>query len=316
MCSARSNITDNEFRWNHGHTDFAVAFPPAIRKVLEVDKPQLSLHLKGFYNQKPGDAKARMSPDFSAVPRSNLVSFSTDCGYWTHHLSMLQQVLVASKQLSTLSVMAGGKYYPRHPSTITQFTVQDGLLPPIKSLTIAGAWKYTKEDIPQIWDFSKLESLHIRDRCVHGFLMSVPGNLVAGIRTLRIDDVIGAISVPRHVAPAPLAVMKDFLGNINGLVDVHFVSPLPKNLIPMLAGHASTLKYLKLVDTNTRRPTINYDDLLELQAALPNLCELQLDLYFLPKGDSDEAGPGQHVDNKYGWYIRVNKSFPLSLIHR
>jgi len=95
----------HEYRWNPGHADFNTTFPPAVRTVLDVDKPHVRLHLKAFYTKYfTARGVSRRSPDTSLVPHSNLISFTSSCPSWTSDMPSLQKFLVASRMLQNLDL--------------------------------------------------------------------------------------------------------------------------------------------------------------------------------------------------------------------
>lgn len=131
-----------------------------------------------------------------------------------------------------------------------------------------------------IWDFSKLESLHIRTHCGRSFVQTVPPQAVSGIRVLHLEDTIGFPVPYNYDAFIPLELMGNFLGGLKGLLEITLTCLSPAKVIQLLSQHSKALEVLRLGDRNLRDPSMAVNDLILIEASFPNLSELQLDLDF------------------------------------
>jgi len=178
------------------------------------------------------------------------------------------------------------------------FNVANGVLPPIKHLAVSGA-DYTKHDISHIFNFSKLESLHIRHSCGRNYLKTVPPQAIAGIRVLNLENPVGPAPGRDPQNCIPLDIVAEFLGGIKSLLEISLTCHSPTNVITLLSQHCKALEVLRLGDTSLDNPTTTVHDIMLMEASFPHLSELQVDLDFplfepnqnLDVLDDDEKGP-------------------------
>jgi len=168
----------NCLRWTYWKAKPFAYFPEKLQSALN-SLPHVSLCINNY--KYPGDFGPYTAGHTMSIPATNLVSLTAWSMGNVAHVEPLQDLLVASQRLETLTL----KYIP-HPFSPTR-----GRLPPIRRLALPGTlWLYTLNDINKIWDFSQLEDLEIPWHILGSFLESVSPEDLCQLKRLRVGESI------------------------------------------------------------------------------------------------------------------------------
>jgi hypothetical protein len=265
------------------------AIPQPVQNIIDMKWPHVKLHILGYpwpcrISRRPTDVE---SYNTFTIPLKNIAHLSTvlpGMG-WGRDLQShnLESVIAGSHNLETLE-LAGASLFP---SRLARF-------PPIKHLSIKG-WidKYTKEQMQQLWDFSKLKSLTFKGPGgLASFLEALPRDSLPRLKKLILDG---------ETNPA---LLEDLTPHVNHLLDqasemeeidircnLHLLS------MESILKHGSHLRILRIQDISDfwdgsrtyGHPlyrALSVADLTRIRDCCPRLKDMSLDL------DGSEHGVG------------------------
>jgi hypothetical protein len=157
-------------------------------------------------------------------------------------------------------------------------------LPPIKDLTLH-AWSYEKEEVPEIWDFTKVEQLKLDQVSMRKFVDSLPPGSFANVKKLEYDEDTTWVDM-----------LQRLVEDVDHLEELDVICLAPKELIPALERHGDSLRVLKLRDLSGRRPHMDAVALREILRLCPNLDTLAVDLEFSQRSWDDEVSVHRSSD--------------------
>lgn len=248
--------------------------PPPIQDFLRTKSPPVRLYIWRCSIPKPRglpppNLNTPQYPHIASMPTSNLVGLSLTRPVWrsgdAHEVMM--GLVTSSPQLESLELFRmSNKFYGNKK------------LPPIKHLSLCRYnWPYTADEASEIWDFSRLESLQLRDSPnALQFLQSVSSKQLPRLKKLSIEGL-------RLMDNTRLTeAIGQYLLDIPQLLEIDLTCQLRSLLIPSIARHRS-LRRLSLKEYCSRSRgevvrTLAISELRVLQAACKHIAELALDI--------------------------------------
>jgi len=255
----------NCLRWTYWKAKPFAYFPEELQSALN-SLPHVSLCINNY--TYPGDFGPYTAGHTMSIPATNLVSLTAWSMGNVAHVEPLQDLLVASQRLETLTL----NYIP-HPFCPTR-----GRLPPIRRLALQVAlWSYTMDDVNKIWDFSQLEDLEIPWHKLGSFLESVSPEDLCRLKRLRVDescwerDWKGPEEAKRYRETVTRQLQKLLEGR-HDFEELDIKCLLSLFDISLVARQSRSLRVLKLFDTASFEigwlfPTVSLGSLRMLQTS-------------------------------------------------
>jgi hypothetical protein len=258
--------------------------PQSVQSAIDWKWPHAKLHILEYpWPCRNPSGTEFVEPYEFTIPLTNIVYISTTqhrnrCARHFESPNDFETVIARSHNLETLEI--GGTILL--PSKDIRF-------PRIKNLFIKG-WlgSYTKEQVQQLWDFSKLESLEFRMLIgLSEFLSVLPRDCLPSLKRLIVD---GELHPFRLETLTPY--VNDILDGASDMEEIDIRCNLPSLSIESILKHGTHLRILRIQDPSgwwdgNRRcdphggvlyRALSIADLTRLRDSCPRLKDISLEL--------------------------------------
>jgi hypothetical protein len=156
---------------------------------------------------------------------------------------------------------------------VIQPLVSGKKLPPVKKLKFSDHnWRMGPEDVLEVWDFSRLESLKFKGNA-QGWMMFIRSVQPHAAHLTRLKEITFlTYNREKHTFDKQL---QQFLEQLNCLEKLHLDTFSPRYLVPTIAKIGSNLQILKLADHNVE--VFKGSDLSAIVESCPKLVRLDLE---------------------------------------